>query len=124
MNLAAQFKESLIKYNPKSVDRNLSSLRKFFHFLKLEGLVSHSPFDFIAMAEEADPWRIKDFKSHLYVFNASGLTIKNYIIDLKQFVHWAEAVVPKSLDLEEKTIDKVNDKLIEEYKERLLKDLN
>jgi len=33
---------------------------------------------------------LRDFKNHLYVYNASKLTIKNYIIDIKQFLNWLE----------------------------------
>src|SRR3990167_8367648 len=87
--LIESFKQdSLVKYSASSVERSLSSLRKFFHFLKLEGQISHSPFDESEAGShklEADPWRIRDFKNHLYVFNSSHLTIKNYIINFNQF---------------------------------------
>ena len=115
-------KESLSTYSLSSVERSFSSLRKFFLFLKLEGYISGSPFD-TTPKEAPDPWKIKDFKNHLYVFNASYLTIKNYIIDVKQFAAWADAVLPPGQDLEEKTIDRLNHTLLEEYKRRLLTDL-
>src|SRR4051812_890966 len=78
--------DGLKTYSASSIERNLSSLRKFLQYLKLEGKISHSPFEksVHSLTVEADPWRIKDFKNHLYVFNASHLTIKNYIIDVKQ----------------------------------------
>ncbi|HZJ18150.1 MAG TPA: site-specific integrase, partial [Patescibacteria group bacterium] len=55
----------------RSIERHLSSLRKFFTFLKMEGHVPHSPFEQqIAdnKKHEVDPYRIKDFKNYLYVY--------------------------------------------------------
>lgn len=115
-------KESLSTHTLSSVERSLSSLRKFFYFLKLDGYVSNSPFD-VSQKESPDPWKIKDFKNHLYVFNASYLTIKNYVIDVRQFSGWAESVLPPSQDPEGKALDKVNSSLINEYKKRLITDL-
>ena len=68
-----------------SIDRHISSLRKFFKFLKLEGHVSQNPFEENAKSQKPvlDPWRLKDFKNFLYVYNSSHLTIKNYIIDIR-----------------------------------------
>lgn len=102
-----------------SLDRHMSSLRKFFYFLKLEGYISSDPFKAVLPqpVEVKDPWHIKEFKNYLYVFNASNLTIKNYIIDIRQFLTWAETVTPNS-DLT--TVGKINKELIEEYKQRLI----
>lgn len=102
-----------------SLDRHMSSLRKFFYFLKLEGYISSDPFKAVLPqpVEVKDPWHIKEFKNYLYVFNASNLTIKNYIIDIRQFLTWAETVTPNS-DLP--TVGKINKELIEEYKQRLI----
>ncbi|MBI2032690.1 MAG: site-specific integrase, partial [Candidatus Levybacteria bacterium] len=90
------FKEdSLSDYSALSVDRSLSSLRKLFTFLKLEGHISHSPFEQLEANKQQfipDPWRLKDFKNYLYVYNASHLTIKNYVIDLRQFLSWVDEV--------------------------------
>ena len=105
-------------FSPSSLERHLSSLRKFFNFLKLEGTVAHSPFERLGPGNQkfaADPYRIKDFKNYLYVYNASHLTIKNYLIDIKQFFVWAETVTTSNNPLSE-----LNSKLIEEYKQRLL----
>ena len=112
-----------------SIQRHLSSLRKFFIFLKLESEISVSPFeiDKVNQKTEDDPWRVKDFKSHLYVYNASHLTIKNYVIDVKQFIKWAKEVTRlDSVDPRRTHADdlistgKVNKALIEEYKSRLI----
>ncbi len=119
--------ESLTKYSASSVDRNLSSLRKFFQFAKSEGVISQSPFEARVEAEkDNDPWRLKDFKNNLYVFNASHLTIKNYIIDVKQFLSWAETVLEpgeNTWETQEHASTKVDSRLIEEYKKRLLDEL-
>ncbi len=126
-SLIESFKnDSFASYSASSVERCLSSLRKFFHFLKLEGQIVHSPFEQQTASAEAlakeDPWRLRDFKNHLYVFNASHLTIKNYIIDVKQFLNWAQEVLKNdSWDLlEDNQFSKINADLIEEYKQRLL----
>lgn len=129
MNTFEQLKsDNLTKYSAASVDRMLSSLRKFFKFLKLEGYISHSPFEQAASSQQpsADPWHIRDFKNHLYVFNASHLTIKNYIIDVKQFLNWAEQSLkdPNSWDVSPNDLfGQIDSDLVEVYKTRLLKDL-
>jgi len=79
----------------RSIERHLSSLRKFFNFLKVAGHIERSPFEMEndkSKMENADPYQLKGFRDHLYVFNASDLTIKNYINDVKQFFAWAEKV--------------------------------
>src|SRR3989344_6005610 len=102
----------------------MSSLRKFFHFLKLEGIASNDPFELDAKRStlEPDPYHLRDFKNHLYVYNAANLTIKNYIIDVKQFLNWTEQVTgaDKAWHVKDKNIfDKIDALLIEEYKNRL-----
>jgi len=126
------FKKDASKdYAVSSVNRSLSSLRKFFNFLKLEGMISRSPFDEEKAASakalaKADSWRFRDFKNHLYVLNASNLTIKNYIIDLKQFKKWADVALDdkQSWDVsEDGVLQKIDSSVIEEYKKRLLGEL-
>jgi len=109
----------------RSIERHFSSLRKFFNFLKLEGYVNYSPFEKTEAKnqKEEDPFRIKDFKDYLYVYNASRLTIKNYVIDVKQFLSWAEEVtgIKEAWDVSEKDLfQKIDNSLIEEYKKRLV----
>src|SRR3989344_7639906 len=123
------------KLSESSVQRHLSSLRKFFHFLKIEGLASHDPFEQIReqSAEnqrESDPWHLKDFKNNLYVYNASKLTIKNYLIDVKQFLSWLEGVIASSKQASDTEYDLsannpfeyISGNLLEEYKKRLLEE--
>ncbi|MDO8620896.1 MAG: site-specific integrase, partial [Candidatus Levybacteria bacterium] len=118
------YKESQ-SFSASSIERHLSSLRKFFNFLKLEGIISQSPLELNAKRYtlNADQYRIKDFKDFLYVYNASHLTIKNYIIDVKQFFKWAEEVTDSKneWDLRKKNVlTKIDSSFIEEYKNRLL----
>ncbi|MCL5072704.1 MAG: site-specific integrase, partial [Actinobacteria bacterium] len=115
-------------FSQSSMDRHVSSLRKFFKFLKLEGLNSANPFELSQAqalnANMADPWHIKDFKNYLYVYNASHLTIKNYIIDVKQFLAWAEEISglkDANQSQKENFLNTISPSLLEEYKERLVK---
>ncbi|MCL5439031.1 MAG: site-specific integrase, partial [Patescibacteria group bacterium] len=108
-----------------SVDRYLSTLRKFFYYLKVKGLVSYTPFEIEKnnkQRQDSDPWHIKDFKNNLYIYNASHLTIKNYIIDVKQFLTWAEEVTASNTawKVKDKNVfNKINNSLVNEYKRRL-----
>src|ERR1035437_2966040 len=116
-------------FSQSSMDRHLSSLRKFFYFLKIEGLISSDPLkvDALKLKIEADPWHIKDFKNFLYVYNASHLTIKNYIIDIRQFFTWAENLtgVNEAWDSKDKNVlNKIDSALLEEYKTRLVNEGN
>lgn len=111
----------------RTFERHLSSLRKLFNFLKLDGYIDSSPFEQMNVSAEAlvksDPFRIKDFKDNLYVYNASKLTIKNYVIDVKQFLNWAEEVtgVKEAWDMADKDVlQKIDNGLVEEYKNRLV----
>ncbi len=112
-------------YSVRSIERHLSSLRKFFHALKLQGAASQSPFDAMANSNghtNQDPWHIKEFKDFLYVYNASNLTIKNYIIDVKQFLQWVETVSGTNETLrvgEKNAFSYLYPSLLEEYKQRL-----
>src|SRR5581483_8916163 len=122
--IVAQFRASQT-LSPASTERYLSSLRKFFNFLKLEGVISTSPFDQAASSKKSadDPWRLKDFKNYLYVYNASRLTIKNYLIDVKHFLSWAEKVLNLGDEWEigkRNLFSRINNELIEEYKNRLI----
>ncbi len=115
--------ESSESFSVSSIERHLSSLRKFFNFLILENLTSIDPFKPFVEEAVKDPWHIKDFKSYLYVFNASHLTIKNYLIDIKQFLNWAEEVTGINNVLGSKNtnvLNHINSNLIEEYKQRLI----
>lgn len=115
------------KLSASSLDRHISSLKKFFTFLKLNGDIAHSPFDAPVNQSEvkADPWHVHEFKNFLYVYNASHLTIKNYIIDVKQFLSWAEHVLQVEnawIASEKNVLTRIDNKLVEEYKSRLIQE--
>jgi site-specific recombinase XerD len=104
-------------FSQSSLDRHFSSLRKFFKFLLIEGVISLDPFSIkkLNLEAEKDPWHIKDFKDFLYVYNSSRLTIKNYLIDIKQFLGWATQVTDSANVMAE-----IDSELVGEYKQRLL----
>ena len=110
-----------------SVKRHLSSLRKFFNFLKIEGIIPQDPLEKKTVPAEAqaleDPWKLKNFKNFLYEYKKSNLTIKNYINDIRNFFLWlSEVSLTKYVwDINEKNLlNKVNPNTIEEYKQRLI----
>ncbi|MCL5435283.1 MAG: site-specific integrase [Patescibacteria group bacterium] len=124
-NQKSEIRNQKSALSERSLERHLSSLRKFFKFLKLEGHIAHDPFaqqSAISNQQSADPYKIRDFKNYLYVYNASHLTIKNYLIDLKQFLTWAEEVLDLRLDngSSRNVLNAISPQLLEEYKQRLL----
>ena len=110
----------------RSIKRYLSSLRKFFDFLKAEGVITASPFEGIIPEQKtnSDPWHIREFKDHLYVTKASRLTIKNYIMDIRQFLDWVQQVTGLSGTQESSLLENLDSFMIEEYKNRLLTQAN
>ncbi|MBI3985061.1 MAG: site-specific integrase [Candidatus Levybacteria bacterium] len=115
-----EYKASFIEvFSPASMQRHLSSLRKFFKYLKSEGKLAVDPFEasVINQKHEVDIWKLKDFKNNLYVDNAAHLTIKNYIIDVKQFIAWAKEVTGLEDDL---LVNRLDKDFVEEYKKRLI----
>jgi site-specific recombinase XerD len=114
----------------RSVERYISSLRKFFAFLTHEKIISTNPFSLLieanAVKKEADPWRLDSFKEHLYVSKASTVTIKNYLLDLQQFFTWLSTAAGESehYDLKERDLrSHITPYLLEEYKHRLLNEV-
>lgn len=110
-----------------SVERYTSSLRKFFSCLKENGLISTSPFDMpneVKNPTQEDVWHLKAFKNDLFIANTSDLTIKNYIIDIRQFLSWAQEVTKSNKNSyivdRRPLLEKITPELTEEYKYRLL----
>ena len=110
----------------RSLKRYLSSLRKFFEYLKAENIIQSNPFDATIPEQKAnsDPWHIREFKNHLYISKASKLTIKNYVMDIKQFLTWVEKVTGLTSTQESSLLEHLDSFMIEEYKHRLLKEAN
>jgi site-specific recombinase XerD len=111
----------------KSMERHASSLRKFFNFLKINGIISENLLEKKTASPQAlikeDPWMIKNFKSFLYEYKKSSLTIKNYVNDVKSFYSWLKevALVKYSWRIEDKNLlNKITLSVIEEYKQRLI----
>jgi site-specific recombinase XerD len=115
------------KLSSSSFDRHTSSLRKFFNFLKTENLIIKNPLENVLSPDEAwalqDPWMIKNFKSFLYDYKKSSLTIKNYINDIKNFSSWFTKVALTRYGTEVASgnlLSKIKPTIIEEYKQRLI----
>jgi site-specific recombinase XerD len=110
-----------------SIERHTSSLRKFLAFLKSRGIISNNllekePVSPQTLAKD-DPWMIKNFKSFLYEYKRSNLTVKSYINDVKSFFAWLKeaALVKYSWRMEDKNLlSKISFSVIEEYKQRLI----
>lgn len=111
----------------RSVNRHISSLRRYFQFTQEIGLSQTNP---CLIPEPSEPVtleseaRLKDFKDFLYNNKSSDLTIKNYVIDIKQFLSWFERISQKQYgDVSPKQLVSVIDTTtLALYKERLLRD--
>lgn len=127
------FKKQLLSHNSQSqvasassLKRYLSSLRKFYQFLFEQHLVEANPFALTAeqAIQPKDTWHLKEFKNFLFLSKASKPTIKNYLVDIKQFIVWFEQVTMHLKPSQSTTnaFEKIDGTLIEEYKSRLLYD--
>src|SRR3989344_1151793 len=118
--------ESAESLSASSMERHVSSLRKFFKFLKDEDIIQVNIFEqqktesAEALAKK-DPFSLKDFKNFLFEDKSSHLTIKNYIIDVKQFIAWAKQVLNTSTS--EEILATLNTELINGYKKRLTQEV-
>src|SRR3989344_4084266 len=111
--------------SPASLQRHISSLRKFAGFLQTTGVINFElfPIQHNKNKIEPDPWMLRNFRSFLYEYKKSNLTIKNYINDIKSFFTWLSevALTKYAWDINERNlIAKVNLTLLEEYKQRLI----
>lgn len=105
----------------RSAKRYLSSLRRFGQFLKDSGAIEANPFLVPEPVKTPiDPWFIQDFKNFLSSEQASKLTIKNYLIDVKQFLSWLETVTSNEPDQTPQTILRhISNYALQSYKMRL-----
>jgi site-specific recombinase XerD len=123
-----QYRQSLSSSLYKASEkRHRSSLNQFFLFLADRNILASKDINIYQSKPETQTYSflgLNDFKSFLYEQKASGLTIKNYLADVRQFSEWLRLV----LDLPDKQIDqkkffgRLNKKLLDTYKERLLLD--
>lgn len=120
--------EGFSKLSQRSFARHQGSLNKFFSFLKENHLIVNQP-TFSTVAKQTpnaqSDFNLKEFKDFLYQGKASQQTIKNYIIDIKQFLVWVRTVI---LAENNQTLDEtaiygyITANLVEEYKQRLSQD--
>src|SRR3989338_2180611 len=100
-----------------SLDRRISSIRKFFLFLKGQNYIDTAPFEkTIPKDKDKEPWHLSKFKNHLYSGGSSAVTIKNYLIDVKQFLAWAQVVTSlnEAWEINDQNIfNKINPQIIE-----------
>lgn len=111
--------------SPSSIQRHISSLRKFSSFLKATGIINFELFPVQDKKDkiEPDPWMLRNFKNYLYEYKKSNLTIKNYINDIKGFFVWLSEVslTKYAWNVKERNLlDKINFALVDEYKQRLI----
>jgi len=101
--IADLYKKQLISEfkSIKTVNRKLTTVRRFSSFLIRAGLLSH---DFAKNLTNVSENKIQQtnlvsaktedllasYKEHLKANNASDYTIRNYLADIKQFLAWME----------------------------------
>ena len=105
-----------------TIERHVSSLRKYFNYLAITQKTSNPFLNAVSDETNKDQWNIKQFKNFLYNYNSSPLTIKNYTIDVMQFLRWLNEVsgTDQAYKIDDKNIYKyINQDSIEEYKFRL-----
>ena len=105
-----------------SLDRKLSALRKFFSFLKEKGFIASVPFQ-EKSKEAEDKFSLKEFKNFLFRQNISSVSSKNYLIDITQFLNWADQVIKPSehwIVSQRDLYSRIDNELVNEYKRRLI----
>jgi site-specific recombinase XerD len=73
--IVEDYKKSKIQnsnLSPSSLKRHLSSLRKFFQFLKTQGSILEDPFEQMKILQRnallKDKWHLLAFKNYLYLY--------------------------------------------------------
>ena len=119
------YKTSLIKRQSSqvSIDRYLSSLRAFFTFLMSKNLIQENPLlqEVTVTHTSSDPLLLNDFRLFLISNKLSKISIKNYIMDVTQFLEWFDQVGHNSHDASNKIeiLKNIEPFIIDEYKNRL-----
>jgi site-specific recombinase XerD len=108
--------------SPRSKERYLSSLRKFLQFLQEKNIITTNPLQNNQKNTKdiSDPWFLKEFDQYLYTQKAARLTIKNYLLDIKQFLTWTTQVLPQNERAPQELLSHITSLVIDEYKDRLL----
>lgn len=127
-SVANEYTKQISTNAPRSVKRYTSSLKKFCTYLKAEGVIQSNPFEINTEEKknEVDPWLLQEFKNSLYNAKASRLTIKNYMIDIQQFLNWLYQITTavEVVNNRASILGKINTELVEIYKNRLLEEAN
>jgi len=95
------YKSSLVSssISTKTINRSLTSLRKFGQFLKQEKLLMANPADKLNNIQAGQRKKIlfslklsskilKNFSQALNQENLKPATVKNYVLDVNQFLQW------------------------------------
>jgi site-specific recombinase XerD len=108
----------------RSAKRYISSLRKFCRFLSDSGAIEANPFDALVVAPKIpeDPWEMKTFRNFLINQGSSKLTIKNYMLDIQQFLSWFEKVVEVTGMSKTARMQRIDYIALEQYRDRLLQE--
>lgn len=106
-----------------SLERHLSSIRKFFEILASIEYIDHNPFTEIPPKPlPKDLWKLLEFRNSLYeTYNLSTLSIKNYISDLKQFTSWVDHNYTSELENLDSPFLQITKQLLENYRDALHK---
>lgn len=96
----AAYQESLLTSQAasKTINRRLTSLRRFGQFCLAQGWLETNPADSInnVNSRPAKPTNrieliLAEFKTSLKTEKISSITIKNYLSDVRYFLNWLEA---------------------------------
>lgn len=118
----SEYLQEKAKLSPRSAKRYASTLRRYFTQMRQEGKITHDPFTRSIQEKEEviDIWHLKDFKNHLYVYNSSNQTIKNYINDIKQFSAWiAKNAAFNNIYTSANILSLINSEILNSYKSYL-----
>ncbi len=106
----------------RSMKRHAASLKNFFSFIEEKQLIAKSPLS--SPHKEADkyvdPLYLGAFKNYLYSNKCSQVTIKNYVLDINQFLEWIKEVTKNEAIQPDKLLSKIHTGTVEEYKKRLI----
>jgi len=113
--------------SPRSIERHLSSLNRFFRFLIEKELVNQNPLKEINISlkkkASQNKWGLTEFKTYLYINRSTPLTIKNYFVDIRQFFAFLEKTLDPNYtksQTEKEILCQITSMTISEYKFYLL----
>lgn len=99
--LISDYKKFLVvnKVATKTVNRRLSTLRKFGEFCLKQGLISENPAKKVnnqpleVSYEDKGQEILREFKKALEEEKVAESTVKNYLADVRQFINWVETLL-------------------------------